>query len=366
MVILARLVAQLFGSQFVATSHRTRGWLACSTALTAIIIVLIALFSGSLQPFWLPVTFLLASVLLGLGNGFGALVFQDLIGRVLPDQPRINLLFAIGACSGAMLVVATLLSQLIAGFEPAERAVDDHLHLIWMSAALFMVSSLAALATREVPRMVPTVPNGKADYIGQLIAHSKALFRLEWFRRFVVARVLFLSVEMTVPFFAVHAATYHATTVPSLSLFMVAFSLGMIVGGLIWPRIGKRSLQSVMAYSVLVAFVAAVLAFAFHVADFIQSPFMHAAMIFCLALGTQGTLDASTAYVVRSSSDEERPFGIAISNLAAGLVGIVVALFVGLIARENGAIFAIVIMAALNITACLYVRTLPNVEQKQT
>jgi len=95
--------------------------------------------------------------------------------------------------------------------------------------------------------------------------------------------------------------------------------------------------------------------------DGIQSPYLHAAMLVLLACGTQGTLDGSTAYVVGSSTDEERPYCIAVSNLAAGVVGIVIALAAGTIAEGPGVIVAIVTMGLLNLVAAAYALTLPAV-----
>ena len=37
-------------------------------------------------------------------------------------------------------------------------------------------------------------------------------FALPWFRRFIVARTLFLSIELAMPFYAIHAATLHKDT----------------------------------------------------------------------------------------------------------------------------------------------------------
>lgn len=89
-------------------------------------------------------------------------------------------------------------------------------------------------------------------------------------------------------------------------------------------------------------------------------------MIFCLAFATQGTLDGSTAYVVGATTDEQRPYGIAVSNMAAGLVGIAMALTAGTIAHYRGAILAILTMGALNLASAVYAMTLRNVHPGET
>ena len=82
---------------------------------------------------------------------------------------------------------------------------------------------------------------------------------------------------------------------------------------------------------------------------------------FLLAFGTQGALDGSTAYVVRSTTDAERPYCISVSNLVAGVIGIGLALVAGLIAEGPGVIVAIVFMGVINAAGAVYCLRLPDV-----
>lgn len=360
-VIVARLVSQLLGARLVEVSSRGNILIGVAVALTAVVFIFLASGTGGVPLTLLPVVFIVASALLGLSNGFSALAFQDLIGRVLGDRSRITLLFAIGAASGALVIVTTLISQVMVGFEAGDQPARDHVHLVWAGVAMMLLSAVAAFMVREAPRA--SVANDAGEgYLASALRNARLVMRVPWFRRFVRMRVLLLSVEMVLPFFAVHAATYHATTAPSLSFFVISFSLGMIAGGLIWPRIGKRSIQMVLSLSAALAGVAALLALANHVFGGVQSLYLHAAMIFLLAFATQGSLDGSTAYVVRSSTDEQRPYAISVANLAAGVVGIGVALLAGFIADGPGVIVAIGIMGATNILGVIYALRLPDVE----
>ena len=227
--------------------------------------------------------------------------------------------------------------------------------LVWVGAGMLLLSSLCALAVREELRTRAGGPRcrlGRKGYIASLIDSVRIVWRLPWFRRFTIVRMLLLSVEMVTPFFAVHAATFHAHTAPSLSLFVIAFSLGMIGGGVAWPYVGRKSIQLILSASSSMAGLAALLALANHLIVAIQSPYTHAAMIFLLGFATQGALDGSTAYVVGSANDEERPYCIAVSNLAAGVAGVALAFAVGLIA-DGGAIVAILVMGAINVAAAI-------------
>lgn len=359
-VIVARLVSQLLGARLVEVSSRGNILIGVAVALTAVVFIFLASGTGGVPLALLPVVFIVASALLGLSNGFSALAFQDLIGRVLGDRSRITLLFAIGAASGALVIVTTLISQVMVGFEADDQPARDHVHLVWAGVAMMLLSAVAAFMVREAPRASVAKDSGEG-YLASALRNARLVMRVPWFRRFVRMRVLLLSVEMVLPFFAVHAATYHAATAPSLSFFVISFSLGMIAGGLIWPRIGKRSIQMVLSLSAALAGVAALLALANHVFGGVQSLYLHAAMIFLLAFATQGSLDGSTAYVVRSSTDEQRPYAISVANLAAGVVGIGVALLAGFIADGPGVIVAIGIMGATNILGVIYALRLPDV-----
>ena len=313
-VVVAGLLAQLLGARLIGVARRSRGYLALSTMVVAAVLAGVAGLTGDTVAVWLPVVFVAASVVMGMSNSFGLLTFQDMIGRVLLERSRINLLFAIGVASGAGVIVTTLVSQFVNGFAASEATPRDHALLVWFGAGMMLLSAVVALAVRESPRVLPPVDareEGGKSYIGSLYDSIRFVSRLAWFRRFVVARMLFLSVEMVMPFFAVHAATFHARTAPSLSLFVIAFSFGMIGGGLVWPYVSRKSIQLVLSISPMVAGLAALLAFVSHIIVSLQSPFTHAAMIFLLAFATQGTLDGSTAYVVGSSTDEERPYCIA-------------------------------------------------------
>ena len=112
--------------------------------------------------------------------------------------------------------------------------------------------------------------------------------------------------------------------------------------------------------AIQLAGAAAVLALANHLIGDVQSLLIHAAMIFLLAFGTQGALDGSTAYVVGASTDEQRPYAIAVASFAAGAVGVGLALIAGTIALERGAIVAVGIMGVVNLFGAYYVTTLPD------
>lgn len=165
------------------------------------------------------------------------------------------------------------------------------------------------------------------------------------------------------PFFAIHAAALHPDTAPSLSIFVIAGSIGMVVGRIVWPPVRKNSIRLVMNASAFLARVAAIGALMFQLLPALRMPLTHASVFALLAFAVQGVVVSRTVYVVDAASDAERPYCISLSNLAAGIVGLVLALILGSIAQQRGAIAALLAMAPLNIVAAIYARTLPDIRR---
>jgi MFS family permease len=84
--------------------------------------------------------------------------------------------------------------------------------------------------------------------------------RFPWFRRFLVARFLFLSVELATIFYSIHAASLHSEKAGSLSAFVIASSLGFIVGGPLWGWLINKNLRSVFVLGGIAGAGAAILA----------------------------------------------------------------------------------------------------------
>lgn len=358
-VIIAKLGAQLLGARLIAVTRVGKWYLALGTTIAAIPLAVLSLMAGDIAVAWLPVAFILAALIIGFSIGFGTLTFQDMLGRVLSEGNRASLLFVTGAVVAVLTISAALFSQFATGFEPAAEAWRDHVHLVWTATAMMVLSSFAALAIREQPKIVAQ-PESRPGYLAALRKGMEVSYRLRWLRRFLVARVLLLSVEIVIPFFVVHAAEFYGDTPISLSFFVISSSIGMLIGGFVWPRISKISIQRVLTISAMIAFAAAMLALGRNLIPALQFPATHAVIFALLAFALQGVVSGNTVYVVNASDDEARPYCVALSNLVAGVAGVGLALVAGLISQQRGIIAALVIMGILNVIAALYVRTLSD------
>jgi hypothetical protein len=364
-VTVSTLGSQLFGAPAVKAALRSKWYLATAIGITASALALICLIAGDIPPVYLVVSFLSVAIVIGLAKGLVSLTFQDMLGRVLAESSRANLLFAIGAGGGLFAIVAGLVSYFSAN---PESPRDTQIGMMWAGIGMLVLAALVTVAVRETPREFPHPAEdgppeaNRKGYVTDLYGSVQVVSKLPWFRRFMIARLLFLSIELAMPFFAIHAARFHAATSISLSMFVVSASIGMVLGGIIWPRISKLSIRLVMAASALIAAVAGLIALASHLVGPLQVPVTHAFTFMLLAFAAQGIVNARTVYVVGAASDEQRPYCIAVSNVIAGLVGLVMALLVGSIAHAQGAIAGLMVMVVLNIVTALYVPRLTYVE----
>ena len=209
----------------------------------------------------------------GRAAGVYSLAFNDMLGRVLPRSHRSRLLFTQSGLAGIFAVVVALGSQIIL---PPGTSLAAHQELLWLGIVLIAISAAAIFAVREPEKArsaaeKPAAASGKGR-IAELGAGFRIAFALPWFKHFVVARSLFLSIELAMPFYSIHAATFHGGNASGLSTFVIASSAGLVIGGFAWPRIGEASIRLVLALAAVVTGLGGVLALAIELQPALQTP----------------------------------------------------------------------------------------------
>jgi hypothetical protein len=180
----------------------------------------------------------------------------------------------------------------------------------------------------------------------------------------VVARTLFLSIELAMPFYSIHAATYHGNNSSGLNTFVIASSLGLVLSGIIWPRFDPRAIRLVLAAAAIVTLAGGALALTIEMKPDLQTPFIYAPVFVLVAIGTQGISTGRTLFLADAATDTERPFCIAVSSAVIGLIAVVVGAVLGVLANLQGVAWPILSMIGLNIGAALMAMTL-RVPEKQ-
>jgi len=364
-VQVSNLISQMVAAPLLVGPLLRKWYMILAIVATSAALVIIGIASYSAASEWLALQFLLAAAIMGTSQGVSTLAYQDLIGRILPRNRRSSLLFTQAALAAVFTILIAVSSQRI-GEHP--NSIGEHLELLWAGVALTLFAAVITILIRETPPQTANAtgrrgPNGtdaKGGLVSDYLAQLGAALKLDWFRRFLVARTLFLSIEMAMPFYALHAAAYHGDHKGSLSTFVIGSSIGIIAGGMIWQRVARISTPAVMALASLVACAAGVLSISTYLLPELRIVWLHGGVFLLIAMANEGTRNARKLYIVDFTSDEDRPYYIALSNVFVGVFGAIVSFAFGVLAHLQHVVWPIWLIVGINLVACLYSRQLSS------
>jgi hypothetical protein len=352
---VAKRAVQIFVAPLVSAARSCKRLMALTSVLMALAVALVSLTFNVVAVGWLAPIFLFVALVLGAANGLSSLAFQDLIGRILSRERRHRLLFIQSSLGGLIVVIIAFGSQVIL---PPGTSLAAHQELIWLGIGLFALAALVAMAVREPVTAQSTNDSGAPGHRGPTIAALKDSFRialaLPWFGRFLVARTLYLSIELAIPFFAIHAASFHGDSVWGLNAFIIAANVGLIIGGFAWAKIDESSVDRILILAAGITGIGGLLAMAIEVGFASQSIFLYAFVFVLVSLGAQGVKNGRTLYLIGMTTHEERPFCIAVANTTIGMVAIAFGALLGALAGFKGVAWPIFALVVLNAAAALY------------
>lgn len=361
---VSKIAVQMIVAPIVGAARSNKKFMVLAGLATASALVLISLTVDVLRAAWLVPIFLFAALAIGAANGLGSMAFQNLIGRVLPSERRSRLLFTQSSLAGIFAVIVTLGSEFI--LQPW-TSTAAHQELIWLGISLFVLSALVIMAVREPAISQPGNNRGAREsgrrHFAELADSFRIALALPWFHRFLIARTLFLSIELAMPFYSIHAATFHGNSVTGLNAFVIASSIGLVVGGLLWPRIGKSSVYTILILAAGMACLGGLLAIAIELRLVSQGIYLYAVVFVLVSLGTLGIKNGRTLYLIGVTTDQERPYCIAVANVAISVVAIAFGAALGGLASYRGVAWPIFVLIALNVLAALYTLKLRDIRR---
>jgi len=358
-VSVSKLLVQVFVTSLIRTAQRNKWFIVWSSLVSAVALAVVTTMVNGVAVVLVIPIFTVICLVLGATMGITSLAAQNLIGQTLPHQARSRVLFNQSSIAGLFAVGVTFASQFIL---PPTTSNAAHQELIWLGVALIVIASILAIIVRE-PTKAPRNADGSRlkSPMEDLRESYKIASKLPWFPRFLVARTLILSVELSSPFYAVHAASFHAHSTNGLSTFVIASSLGLVFGGFIWPRIGKNSVHVILVSGACIAGLGGLLAMAIELGIAPQGVYVYAIVFVLFGLGAQATQGGRKLYLMNVTTDEQRPVCIAISNVISGVMSIVFGGILGALASLQGVAWPIVVLIVLNVVTAVFTFTLKNV-----
>jgi MFS family permease len=363
LIVPMNKVGDLFGravsAPLISKARFSKRYMAFGSLVVGIFLMALAIFVQIIQPNAVAVIFLLVAGAIGVGQGLSNVAFQNVLGHAIPQERRGRLLFTQTAVGGALAIAAA--SATIPLFKNA-KPLDSHITLVWISAVVLVLAFVFSLLVREAPANTDA-SSGARGFTSEIHRAFTLVGQAPWFRRFLVVQVLFLSVALATTFYSIHAASLHGEKSGSLSVFVIASSLGFVVGGPLWSWVLDKGVRPVFILGGLATMSAAILALIIEYVASLQSVLLHAPVFLLATLGYQAVTQGRQIYVVNMTTDEERPFFISISQTLLQALSIGVAALFGVLAHVNGEAWPLLVILAMNTIAVLYVFALPSVEE---
>lgn len=331
------------------------------TLLTAAALAVIALWADRTSVPVAVALFIAVAVMLGLCRGVSNVGFGQLFGMVIPSHRRVPIAFTQSLLAGmAAIVVVALTKDSLATGQPMQMQVT----VLWAGIAATLVAAVIIVTVRMVDEesKESTRPveadAGPKGIVRKLRRGFETGVRYRWFRRYLVARILFLSVTLAIPFYTIHAAAVHKTTPHGLSILVIAASAGIVIGSIVWRWLAVRTHLYVMVASACLGAIAAALALFLEFSGGIANIALYAIAIVLVAVSANGIRNAVYLYFIDMTSESERPYLQALADLTVGILSISGAAVLGVLAQLAHPAFPLVAFLVLGLAAAYFTTTL--------
>ncbi len=363
-VELCRLLGFAGSAPVIRAAKGIKWHLALILAATAAAIATVGIATNVATPGVVAILILAAAAVVGFGMGATTLVHQDLLGRLLSESRRGNLMYGEAIFAGVLAIAIAVVSHLqLADGSPLDR----HLAVLWAGVFVLLASAAFVAIVREQPTSAPGPagePGITAGFLTDFRVGVRKVVQLRWAQQFIVARILFLAVELALPFYAIHAAIHQKHVGTGLTVLLVATCAAMIVGGALWRWIHMSS-RTVMVWGTIFAAFGGLLAVAIETFPQLRILALHGVVLFLVALGAVSIVTARSLYVISMAPSAERPYFVAVASVSTISVAILAAFVLGLMAELTSFAWPIYCLVAATVAAGLWAAWLPNLPPRQ-
>lgn len=324
------LLPQLGGAAIMSGKPRKKPYLVAMIYLGRPLFLLLAAAT------WLGLTrrpaamlALLYAVLAGftITDSIASVAWFDILARAIPLAPRARL---VGAAQLLVGILGTFVGWLIARIleNPSIPYPTNYALIFAFVAIAFLPSTIALTLIREPPGEAEETRRSLPQFLGQLGAVWRTDRR---FRQIMRYRLLVGLMELSLPFYVVHATEAVGLPEAAQGWFVSAQTIGGVLAsvGLGWlsERYGPRPAIRVGAATALVVPLVALMV------HFIPGlAFLYLAVFFLLGVNNNSWMQGPINYVLEMAPEGKRPLYIGLYNTLAGTL-LVASLVGGVILR---------------------------------
>jgi MFS family permease len=290
------------------------------------------------------VVFLLTCAAVGVLLGISGVAYPDMISSKLSAARRGELVLFQGAIGSvlATVVILFVVPVLAHGNEMTYRR-----DLLWLGAAGLAVSAIAALSVGPVR----STPNATQMKMRDTYRQGFAVARSQpWFRRYVIACLLFAPVTLGTTFYALRTAHQSG----SLHVLVILSSIGLVFGSPLWRKVYQLfGVRGMMLGSALLSIAAATMTVVteswgqwFHI-------WAYGTVFFLATVAGQAVFAAAISWISVVAAESHRGTLIAFSSTLVAIESMALAGALGSIAQNHSTIWPDVVILILAVAAGL-------------
>jgi MFS family permease len=300
--------------------------------------------------------FLTTSLAIGVANGMSKVAFSDVVSTKLTEIRRGDLLLNQGAAGAVVAIACTLM---LVPVIDRQDPVTSHVELLWLGAAALAAAGITAAFVGPVhPRSARTVRRLRDTYRdGFVVAQTH-----HWFRRYVATQLTFVPIGLGSTFYSLHAAEQHGNKPGSLHILVIATSVGLITGALLW-RIVYRSrfgARGMLIVSALLGSSAAAICISAQAFDAWSQVWVHGVVILFATVANQAILTAAISWVNVYAADHHRATLLAFGAILVAVETSLLGAILGALAQRTSAIWPVTILLLLNLVAVVMAAHAPT------
>ena len=347
------LLPQLFVSgQMRRVPQRKWFWVVAGLVQVLMLMLMIAA-ALTLPPVAAAICIVAFLLFFSLARGVGSLAFQDVTGKTIPKGNRGRMLAARSMIGGLLTIAVGL------GLNALKLDTGDFrmaLLLLFGGAILWAIASLAFAGIQEDDGAT----EGGRSAVQEARRGLHFVFGQPWYLRYLAARTLLLSIELSAPFYVLLVNATLPGRSGTLLLFIVAAGLAQALSSPLWGKFADFSSRRVLVLSGLIGAATGVAALTVGLLPATaQSPYLFAGIFALLGFAEAGVLLGRKTFLIDMVDPAERTTYVAFANSAMGLLTLLFGAL-GVVAQLYGIRTLIATLVALGIAGATVSWLLPE------
>lgn len=348
------LLPQLLVAAYVrAMAKRKTVWLtgALLSALMLLLMALVAWKTSGVLAGWL---LLVCLAFYSLARGLCSVSAKDVLGKTISKTRRGRLMGYSASLAGVAILAVGLLLQ-------SELINRDNQQVLTAFIVVAGVLWLFAFLSFAVIIEPSGATEGGGSALSEALRSFRLLFEDEVFKRYVISRILLLSIALIVPFYVMLLQQQLQGQIALLGWLIIANGLASSLSAPLIGKLADRNSRNVMAGAAMLAGVVGVATWyvsSFH-ADW-QLGTSSVIVFFLITLAHGAVRLGRKIYLVDMANNDNRAQYVAVSNTVIG-IAMLLGGIVGVIADMFDIQTVILLLSIVALMASVYTRQLQDV-----